>query len=229
MVKSRRKIVWNFYPRPPRGGRLLPLHQRDVGAVISIHALREEGDRSGSLYLTASRISIHALREEGDRSSWSTANSLVYFYPRPPRGGRLVCAVADLQGFVISIHALREEGDQSVGYQLYNRGQFLSTPSARRATEETDATALAKKAISIHALREEGDPQTPQRAPRRARNFYPRPPRGGRLLGDLIKVCSLGISIHALREEGDMTIKAAKLVIDDFYPRPPRGGRPAPR
>ena len=56
------------------------------------------------------QISIHALREEGD-----------------------VCAVADLQGFVISIHALREEGDH--------------------------ITRLAEtfEEISIHALREEGD------------------------------------------------------------------------
>ena len=34
----------NFYPRPPRGGRLIVLMARMTGAVISIHALREEGD-----------------------------------------------------------------------------------------------------------------------------------------------------------------------------------------
>ena len=33
-------------------------------------------------------ISIHALREEGDRRSLSTACSKPYFNPRPPRGGR---------------------------------------------------------------------------------------------------------------------------------------------
>ena len=34
-------------------------------------------------------ISIHALREEGDlpRFFWTEAGAL-YFYPRPPRGGR---------------------------------------------------------------------------------------------------------------------------------------------
>ena len=33
---------------------------------ISIHALREEGDRSFELSVKPSDISIHALREEGD-------------------------------------------------------------------------------------------------------------------------------------------------------------------
>ena len=34
--------------------------------VISIHALREEGDMSGSMKPGRKTISIHALREEGD-------------------------------------------------------------------------------------------------------------------------------------------------------------------
>ena len=58
---------------------------------------------------------------------------------------------------------------------------FLSTPSARRATDEA-ATLRSFGSISIHALREEGD---------FFRNvwvggghyFYPRPPRGGRQYG----------------------------------------------
>ena len=36
--------------------------------------------------------------------------------------------------YFISIHALREEGDQSKSESGVNREQFLSTPSARRAT-----------------------------------------------------------------------------------------------
>ena len=36
-------------------------------------------------------------------------------------------------------------------------GEFLSTPSARRATLSTCAGKLYRKDISIHALREEGD------------------------------------------------------------------------
>ena len=82
-------------------------------AYISIHALREEGD-CDILPETAAeqKISIHALREEGDvkRSgkidgailflstpsarratgpSPASPATWTYFYPRPPRGGRL--------------------------------------------------------------------------------------------------------------------------------------------
>ena len=81
-------IKSDFYPRPPRGGRLARRVQRDDGQVISIHALREEGDvaiRSGSGIL---RISIHALREEGDGEGIGCRVAHVDFYPRPPRGGR---------------------------------------------------------------------------------------------------------------------------------------------
>ena len=56
--------------------------------------------------------------------------------------------------------------------------KFLSTPSARRATCRERLHA-GRGEISIHALREEGDWSTvcwPTASP----NFYPRPPRGGR-------------------------------------------------
>ena len=55
------------------------------------------------------------------------------FYPRPPRGGRPLTALALELVAGISIHALREEGDA-----LYT----IHTSSPE---------------ISIHALREEGD------------------------------------------------------------------------
>ena len=79
---------------------------------------------------------------------------------------------------IISIHALREEGDCLLVNDLVKPQQFLSTPSARRATTLLLAVLVLLE-ISIHALREEGDPfpcvfgSTPI-------NFYPRPPRGGR-------------------------------------------------
>ena len=56
-----------------------------------------------------------------------------YFYPRPPRGGR------------------RELHDV-----LERAREFLSTPSARRATP-LEPAVLQLPLISIHALREEGD------------------------------------------------------------------------
>ena len=57
-------------------------------------------------------ISIHALREEGDSGMRSGALNRSNFYPRPPRGGRLV----------------------SLNIKAAPDLQFLSPPSARRAT-----------------------------------------------------------------------------------------------
>ena len=90
----------------------------------------QAGDRLGH----DAEISIHALREEGD----------VFGVP----GEGL------LDG--ISIHALREEGDSPVSSPVLAMFQFLSTPSARRATLHGRELELGR-AISIHALREEGD------------------------------------------------------------------------
>ena len=56
----------------------------------------------------------------------------------------------------ISIHALREEGDLAKFDEKTGLFEFLSTPSARRATTTT-WTNSSQVSISIHALREEGD------------------------------------------------------------------------
>ena len=64
--RAERRVRGYFYPRPPRGGRPGQIiHTVDV-ADISIHALREEGDRTTGKYIMFKK----------------------YFYPRPPRGGR---------------------------------------------------------------------------------------------------------------------------------------------
>ncbi len=56
-------------------------------------------------------ISIHALRIEGDASYLSLAADKVNFNPRPPyRGRHDVAEIYDYLG-IISIHALRIEGD----------------------------------------------------------------------------------------------------------------------
>ena len=101
----------HFYPRPPRGGRLTFHLFCGTLVLISIHALREEGDRHHQRIQDARLISIHALREEGDvylsclfhrpslflstpsarratRLSPRNAVCCRNFYPRPPRGGR---------------------------------------------------------------------------------------------------------------------------------------------
>ena len=101
-------------------------------------------------------ISIHALREEGDTPSAPSSRARPNFYPRPPRGGRRPDWTSVRRWLWISIHALREEGDWRPGDVGGDKGVFLSTPSARRATVGIHV-AKGLLDISIHALREEGD------------------------------------------------------------------------
>ena len=69
-------------------------------------------------------------RPQGAGGTASAGN----FYPRPPRGGRRFSRQPSFRQRRISIHALREEGDNGFRKVLYWSKEFLSTPSARRAT-----------------------------------------------------------------------------------------------
>ena len=102
----------NFYPRPPRGGR--PIYDAsDVNPETDFYPRPPRGGRLNDIILIGlgKRISIHALREEGDRWAGSRPTIRHYFYPRPPRGGRQISQRIKEQLTRISIHALREEGD----------------------------------------------------------------------------------------------------------------------
>ena len=239
-------VMRYFYPRPPRGRRRENIQCEAKLLAISIHALREEGDVLHIHLIAVLGISIHALREEGDgfsqastcrsKSFLSTPSARratqvrrdqwrvqVYFYPRPPRGGRLFEVILMEAGHGISIHALREEGDPpgapAAAWRAYfyprpprggRRGRVRHRPqgvaiSIHALREEGDGRQHVHSdvlSISIHALREEGDSVGPSTSPS-ATYFYPRPPRGGRL------------------EMG-----CGKTLTANFYPRPPRGGRP---
>ena len=119
-----------------------------------------------------------------------------YFYPRPPRGGRLSAGHGWNQQAEISIHALREEGDTRICEDCGVVMEFLSTPSARRATRYL-LLAATNICISIHALREEGDDLRDERPDR----HHP-------------------ISIHALREEGDYSLVRVSMCIIRFLSTP---------
>ena len=123
-----------FYPRPPRGGRPTTLVESLSRLYISIHALREEGDRA-SPEPKGGYMNFYPRPPRGGRPGGLLHQpGKVYFYPRPPRGGRQRNAKIFLVFRRISIHALREEGDASgVNWPLVTIS-FLSTPSARRAT-----------------------------------------------------------------------------------------------
>ncbi len=82
-----------FYPRPPRGGRPF-FNGFDIpGYLISIHALREEGDQGGRPMKTLNQIFLStpsARRATAIFAVFPAPNA--DFYPRPPRGGRPLCA-----------------------------------------------------------------------------------------------------------------------------------------
>ena len=144
---------------------------------ISIHALREEGDGDPLQPVHRQRISIHALREEGDIPADGAELDYFDFYPRPPRGGRRYKTVAFnwVKQFLSTPSARRAT---RCGFPPVTYRAFLSTPSARRATMQITLTGYADL-ISIHALREEGD-EFIDFILEALSNFYPRPPRGGR-------------------------------------------------
>ena len=87
-----------------------------------------------SILILFLEISIHALREEGDREEKGPEVMVDDFYPHPPRGGRHLAELQNIMMRAISIHALREEGDSLVLRPVSLARVFLSTPSARRAT-----------------------------------------------------------------------------------------------
>ena len=211
----------NFYPRPPRGGRLqvqllspapkiflstpsarratIFTRSKIINTAISIHALREEGDLHHFHFVRWADISIHALREEGDIRKEIKLCWINYFYPRPPRGGR--------PGGLDAPHS-----------QLY----FYPRPPRGGRPGGLDAP---HSQLYFYPRPPRGGRRRFHRGRHASSNFYPRPPRGGRPTRCSSYTCKGAISIHALREEGDSQRASPARHLRDFYPRPPRGGR----
>ena len=124
-----------FYPRPPRGGRRAAAEavNRDDVFLSTPSARRATDHHSG--HPQPDGYFYPRPPRGGRRATKSTLPcSVKYFYPRPPRGGRLQARCDFFQIHRISIHALREEGDSTEKSQSLAMLEFLSTPSARRAT-----------------------------------------------------------------------------------------------
>ena len=134
-AKTTPKTKTKFLSTPSVGRATTPPTDRIQYRIISIHALRGEGDDIAQtvgddiseflstpsagratlpfgLSFECRKISIHALSGEGDDGVPRKGAWTLYFYPRPPWGGRLVTRVRDLAGT-----------------------KFLSTPSVGRATK----------------------------------------------------------------------------------------------
>ena len=168
----------NFYPRPPRGGRPQPWHGLPVCRHISIHALREEGDPVSLTCLAMWRKFLSTPSARRATASGQIIQIFFLFLSTPSARRATGTGTVDTDLSEISIHALREEGDKDLALELVNKaisihalreegdrlGQrcgandkgFLSTPSARRATNHQSSCCWCSS------------------------YFYPRPPRGGR-------------------------------------------------
>ena len=128
----------NFYPRPPRGGRRAstarrlsfmqflstPSARRATRTsctrslpmrFLSTPSARRATYRYATYKATAIFLSTPSARRATRASSSRRCHSM-YFYPRPPRGGRLLAMLDKIYHAVISIHALREEGDKRRGH-----------------------------------------------------------------------------------------------------------------
>ena len=155
-MQARAAWRWaNFYPRPPRGGR----HGSWASGLSFFLFLSTPSARRATSWAISrclqKEISIHALREEGDRITINGCIMRLYFYPRPPRGGR---PKSPHTSFWLSI--------------------FLSTPSARRATEQGGEPGGVLKDFYPRPPR--GGRRNRMSMDTHTANFYPRPPRGGR-------------------------------------------------
>ena len=147
----------NFYPRPPRGGRLR----------FAVTAKRRKGF-----------LSTPSARRATQPAS-CTPSTTGNFYPRPPRGGRpkisFGCSAA-----IENFYPRPPRGGRPLPPQLPPQPpQFLSTPSARRATRHPCRQSSCWQYFYPRPPRggRLGD-RSHQTA---AADFYPRPPRGGRL------------------------------------------------
>ena len=147
----------HFYPRPPRGGRQVDGILADTVSVFLSTPSARRATEVVNLQ-TKGREHFYPRPPRGGRprSALRPSNSTRHFYPRPPRGGRPRSSTCRPRAESISIHALREEGDYTRSASTAGVRAFLSTPSARRATDLVTGMASGMK------------------------HFYPRPPRGGR-------------------------------------------------
>ena len=108
------------------GGRLSKSYDAlcEIAPVVFLSTDVEKG------VVESTRISIHALREEGDKLQHFRSEGRLNFYPRPPRGGRHGMTTEESRATGISIHALREEGDSKNG-EKHLRFCFIIKRSAQ--------------------------------------------------------------------------------------------------
>ena len=171
----------NFYPRPPRGGRRTSSAFPLLTATISIHALREEGDKNLAVR--------HLLLDD--------------FYPRPPRGGR----PRRLRRRLLPCHFYpRPPRGGRRSHKRYPCPEQNFYPRPPRGGRRSPIRAMARLKYFYPRPPRGGRQRGSGRGGQNLANFYPRPPRGGRPVLPSPARGEVEISIHALREEGDKEI-----------------------
>ena len=170
--------MYEFLSTPSGWRATKTVKQLFIHSVISIHALRVEGDgRMLKHYERAPVISIHALRVEGDRSVKSGSSSCEIFLSTPSGWRATPCFRVGHDELPISIHALRVEGD---GRQNRKRKRWCyfypRPPGGGRQSKPTSK----KRKIYFYPRPPGGGRPMLGSACRLKGHFYPRPPGGGR-------------------------------------------------
>ena len=168
-----------FNPRLPGGRRLAVRGCPLLGAVVSIHAFRGEGDAASPVTSALLEVSIHAFRGEGDlRAPPSPRRSRRSFNPRLPGGRRRPVPEHCCDPLRVSIHAFRGEGDSFASATTTSRRRFNPRlPGGRR--RQFYYPGSNRVVVSIHAFRGEGDSVFGLYSQPRA-GFNPRLPGGRR-------------------------------------------------
>ena len=122
--------VLHFYPRPPGGGR--PDTPNSTTQSLKFLSTPSGWRATAALRrpYTGALISIHALRVEGDRENLLTPKAQIRFLSTPS-GWRATKELQDwVNAEIISIHALRVEGDSKNGqnFRLFLRKREKNLP-----------------------------------------------------------------------------------------------------
>ena len=168
----------DFYPRPPRGGRLYSA--RAPRTSRHFYPRPPRGGRhviNNAFFKMLKFLSTPSARR-ATTAPWNLLNSRPGFLSTPSARRATGKRRGRRQRQSISIHALREEGDLMTASSRRRAWYFYPRPPRGGRREEVEAGSQSYE-ISIHALREEGDLRCAESAEAQT-DFYPRPPRGGR-------------------------------------------------
>ena len=159
----------------------------------------------------------------GRLSSSSQINAPRNFYPRPPRGGRRVLPSAALIN--CNFYPRPPRGGRRLGAPAQTKSPddfYPRPPRGGRQPILCYSFAECQFLPTPSARRATGVTVVDYRG---AVKFLPTPSARRATFLYRLSQRDLRISTHALREEGDLCQWGVRGSVHHFYPRPPRGGR----